>query len=251
MVIYRDRPSQRPASGRISLSSPTEILKAESLCLSYGKAQVVHDLDLCLNEGVVTALCGANGSGKTTTLMGLAGWLPCSGGRLLWKGSAPPKKLSSMARSGLALIPDERSVFASLSAEANLRLGRGDLDFAYDTFPELKDLRDRRAGLLSGGEQQILTLARALSRKPKVLMVDELSLGLSPIVVSRLLSAIRNAANEGLAVLLVEQRIDLALGVADRCIVLQHGRVAMEGDASHVLGRLGDLQRVYLDSKEG
>jgi ABC-type branched-subunit amino acid transport system ATPase component len=157
-----------------------------------------------------------------------------------------PTTLARFARAGLALISERRSVFAGLTVEENLRLGRGDIELAFEAFPELEALRHRRGGLLSGGEQQMLSLSRALSRRPALLMVDELSLGLGPIVVSRLLKEIRKAADAGLAVLMVEQRLDLALQVADRGHVLNRGVLALEASGDELGARLREVGNLYM-----
>jgi branched-chain amino acid transport system ATP-binding protein len=137
-------------------------------------------------------------------------------------------------------VPEERSIFGGLSTEENLRVGRGDRDSALELFPELRPLLKRPAGLLSGGEQQMLTLARALAREPTILLADELSLGLAPKVVQRLLIAVREAADEGIGVLLVEQHVKQALKVADRVYVMRRGRIVLKGTSNEVAPRLED-----------
>jgi branched-chain amino acid transport system ATP-binding protein len=137
-------------------------------------------------------------------------------------------------------------VIPSLSTLDNLKLGRGDVDLAVDLFPELRGLFNRRAGLLSGGEQQILTVARALSRMPKVLIADELSLGLAPIIVARLLEALKEAAAGGVAIILVEQHVNNALTVSDRAVVLRRGLVVLDGSSREVAGRMDEVQAAYL-----
>lgn len=223
----------------------TALLEADGLWVGYGPVDVVRDLDLHVGAGEVVALFGANGAGKTTTIRGLCGLLPRRRGAVRWKGRPAPRTLARMARAGMALITEERSVFAGLSVEANLDLGRGDRRAAYSVFPELEPLGRRRAGLLSGGEQQMLTLARALSRRPDLLVVDELSLGLSPVAAQRLLAAVRAAADEGLGVLLVEQQIDLAMSIADRCGVLVRGEVTVEGTTAEIASRLDEVHGAY------
>jgi branched-chain amino acid transport system ATP-binding protein len=154
--------------------------------------------------------------------------------------------IHTSARRGLGFVTEERSVIFSLSVVDNLRLGRGDLDKAFTLFPELAPLRRRIAGSLSGGEQQILTFARALSRSPRVLLADEMSLGLAPMVVQRLGRALRDAATLGIGVLLVEQQARTALSLADRAYVLRQGEVVLEGPADDLMGRIDQIEAGYL-----
>jgi branched-chain amino acid transport system ATP-binding protein len=178
--------------------------------------------------------------------MAIAGALPLTSGRILLEGTSLTEPLHKRARLGLSVVTEGRSVFMNLSTMTNLRLGRGPVDRALELFPELIPLLGRLAGQLSGGEQQILTLARALAATPKVLIVDELSLGLAPLVVRRLLHAVRSAADKGTGVLLVEQHARQALAVADRAYVLQRGSVELEGAAVELLGRIDEIEAVYL-----
>jgi sulfate-transporting ATPase len=152
------------------------------------------------------------------------------------------------ARRGLGVVSQERAVLMDLTTRENPRVSRGDLRRALELFPELEPHLDRRVGLLSGGQQQMLALARCLARRCRVLLVDELSLGLAPMIVDRLLRAVRAAADEGMAVLLVEQHIHKALQVADRVLVMTRGTVALEGRASELVARLDDIQDAYLRS---
>lgn len=223
------------------------LLEADSVSIGYGRIGVVSDLHLSVRPGEIVALLGPNGAGKTTTIMGLCSVIGHEGS-IRWLGRPAPRSLVALARQGLALIPEERSVVRSLSVDGNLQVGRGDSSIAYTLFPELAAIRSRRGGSLSGGEQQMLALARALSRRPKMLVVDELSLGLAPMVTKRLLAAVRTAADEGLGVLMVEQRLDFALEVADSCVVLSRGRVVLEGSSDHVRSDMANLQSIYLNA---
>jgi branched-chain amino acid transport system ATP-binding protein len=191
-------------------------------------------------------LLGPNGAGKTTTLLTLAGALPKIAGEVYMDGRPARLPLHRRVRHGLSFVTEERSVFMDLSVEENLRVGRCRTDEALRLFPELKHLLTRRAGLLSGGEQQMLTLGRALARKPRLLLIDELSLGLAPMVVSRLLQAVRAAADDGVGVLLVEQHVDQAMRIADHVSVLERGRVVLQGTRSEVADRVHEIEASYL-----
>jgi branched-chain amino acid transport system ATP-binding protein len=230
------------------MSAPT--LSARGLAAGYNGHPIVEGFDLELHPGQVVALLGPNGAGKSTTLMTLAGALAPIGGEVRIDGERVTDSLSSRAKRGLGFVSEERSVFMSLTAAENLRVGRCDTDHALTLFPELEPLLDRRAGLLSGGEQQMLTLARALARRPKVLLVDELSLGLAPLVVSRLLQAVRDAADqEGIAVFLVEQHIRKAIRVADQVHVMRRGEVVLSGAGRDLRGRVDEIEASYLASE--
>ncbi len=223
------------------------LLECVGLHAGYGGRAVVRDLDLDVGSGEVIALLGPNGAGKTTTLLTLSGDLAPISGTISFAGDAARRPLFKRARQGMALVTEERSVFMGLTTADNLRLGGVSREAAVDMFPELEPLMKRSAGLLSGGEQQMLTLARALGRSPQVLLADELSLGLAPLVVERMLRAVRTAATErGVGVLLVEQHVKRALEIADRVYVMQRGRIVLSGTPAEIGGQLDDLQSAYL-----
>ncbi len=224
----------------------TALIEARGLSAGYGSLAVVRDLDLQVGPGEVVALLGPNGAGKTTTLLTLCGELPALGGQVLASGEVTKAPLHRRARSGLGLVTEERSVFMSLTVEENLRVSGSDPALAMSLFPELDPFRKRRVGLLSGGQQQMLALARALGRRPSLLLADELSLGLAPIIVTRLLRAVREAADTGVGVLLVEQHISKALEFADRAYVMSRGRIQISGSAEDLRGRLDDITQSYL-----
>ncbi len=205
-------------------------------------------MNLAVHPGEIVALLGRNGAGKTTTLHALAGKVPLLAGEVRIDGRVAREPLYRRARHGLALVTEERSVFSELSTATNLRLGRGDPAEAVALFPELEPLLRRRAGQLSGGEQQILTLARALASSPRLLLADELSLGLAPLVVERLLAALRRAASRGVGVLLFEQHTQQALQTADRTYVLQRGRIIHGGTSAELLAWPDAIESIYLDS---
>jgi branched-chain amino acid transport system ATP-binding protein len=241
-----------PANGAgLGSPRPGELrLEARGLTVGYGPMPVVHDLDLSVHAGEVVALLGVNGAGKTTTVRALAGELRPLRGEVWFNGRKTTAPLHRRAREGMRYITEERSVFMELSTADNLRLGGQERRRCLELFPELERLLNRKAGLLSGGEQQMLTLARSLAAEPSVLLADELSLGLAPLVLERLLRAVRGAADRGGAVLLVEQHVRDALEVADRAYVLSHGRVVLQGDARDLKSRIGEIEQTYLANAE-
>jgi sulfate-transporting ATPase len=224
----------------------TACLEAAGLSAGYGKVEIVRELDLHVDAGEVVALLGPNGAGKTTTISTLSGELRALGGDVKLFGDRTEAPLYVRARKGLGLVSQERAVLMDLTTRENLRVSRCAVDRALALFPELEPHLERRVGLLSGGQQQMLALARCLARECRVLLVDELSLGLAPMIVDRLLRAVRAAADEGVAVLLVEQHIHKALQIADRVMVMTRGRIALEGGASELVGQLDDIQDAYL-----
>jgi ABC-type branched-subunit amino acid transport system ATPase component len=230
----------------------TDVLELSDLSAGYDDVAVVRGLDLRVRAGEVVALLGPNGAGKTTTLRTIAGMLRPLGGTVAIGGrDAGKRSPTARARAGLGYVPEGRGIFPPLTVAEHFRLGprgeRLDLEQACAWFPALSDLRDRRAGLLSGGEQQMLAVGRALCRGPRLLLVDELSLGLAPVIVERMLPVIRRFADEtGAGVLLVEQHVQLALEIADRGVVLAHGELVLESDAAALRADRGLLVASYL-----
>ena len=232
------------------------LLTIENLNTGYAGVPVVRELNVHLDKGEVVALLGPNGAGKTTTLLTISGIIPLLSGNVTVLGEqVDSKNPHNNARLGLAHVAEDRSLFFNLTVKENLQLGlRGDkdsqqegLEKALELLPALRPLMDRRSGLLSGGEQQMLAMARALVSKPKRLLVDEMSLGLAPIIVEQLLPIVRNIADEtGAGVLIVEQHVHLALQVADRGYVMNHGELVMSGSASDLLDSKDLLEASYL-----
>ncbi|MGW0577970.1 ABC transporter ATP-binding protein [Streptomyces sp. NPDC002920] len=218
------------------------LIEARALSAGYGARPVVSDLDIEVRPGEVVALLGPNGAGKTTTLRVLSGDLTPMGGEVLWLGTSGHAPLHRRAREGLAYV-GERAVFSRLDTADNLRVGRVRAERALALFPELEKRMKTGGGMLSGGEQQMLSLARALMVDPRLVIADELSLGLAPRMVDVVFESLRRARAAGVAVIMIEQFASRALDFADRCLVLQRGRIAWSGDAD----RAGpELLRRYL-----
>ena len=220
------------------------ILEIRDLQVSYGAIKALKGVSLSLSQGEIVTLIGANGAGKTTTLRAIMGLVPVSGGEVRYGGeptrSRPTHRL---VREGLVLVPEGRIVFANLSVQENLEMGAysrrdrgiaGDFEKVYALFPRLKERLKQTAGTLSGGEQQMLAIGRALMSKPRVLLLDEPSLGLAPIVVHAIFEAIEAIHQAGVPVLLVEQNANAALRHSNRAYVLETGQVSLEGSSAEV-----------------
>lgn len=226
------------------------ILSVEHLTVRRGRPVIVDDVSIEASPGEVTLLLGPNGAGKSTLMAAISGLLPTAKGRIVLEGGeVTAASRSERARRGLAHVEQGRAVFSQLSLRDNLRVANRDpaaIDEALELFPELASRLTLRAGLLSGGEQQMLVLARALAQRPKVLLIDEMSLGLAPVVVRRLFPVIERLATAGRAVVLVEQFAHLALPIARRAYVLAGGRISYAGSARDLEAAPERLRDAYL-----
>ena len=225
-------------------------LKLEGVRAGYGRIEVLHGVDLSVPKASVLALLGPNGAGKTTTLKVACGRMrPTAGG--VWHGdtSVVTRAPDGLARKGVCIIPEGRGVFPNLSVTENLRMWtyRGHVsrseveERAFGRFPQLRDRRGQLAGTLSGGEQQMLAISRALSTNPTLLLLDEISMGLAPMVVAELYEVVAQLAAEGIAIVIVEQFVRTALGVADRAAIMAQGRIQLEGDPREVGDAVVDI----------
>jgi sulfate-transporting ATPase len=225
------------------------VLEAAGVSAGYQGRAVLHDIDLSVGEGEIVALLGPNGAGKTTMLRTLAGELPCLAGSVRLLGRATREPLFRRIRGGLGFISDERPVVMGLTVRDNLRIRRDCLNAGLALFPELANHLDRPAGLLSGGQQQMVAMARALALRPKILLADELSFGLAPLVVNRLFGALVTAAGDGTGILLVEQQVTHVLQMAHRACVLRNGRMVISGTSAEVKADADQLQAAYLGGR--
>jgi len=227
------------------------IIDCDHVSCGYDGLAVVRDVSFALEPGEVFAILGPNGAGKTTLLLTLAGFLPVISGSIRFDGSTVKGSAREMNRAGLVLVPDSRALFTQLTANETLSLAArpGGLTRAevYELFPALAPRAKLKVGMLSGGEQQMLAVARALVQGPRVLLIDEMSMGLAPIVIETLMPTVRTVADHaGAAVILVEQHVGLALDVADRAMVLVHGEVTLEGTATDLRAHSSALDAAYL-----
>ena len=232
------------------------MLEVKNLSVSYGAIEAVKDISFTVNDGEIVSLIGANGAGKATTLHTITGLVPAKSGSVMYNGVDLLKTHNNkIVTLGMAHIPEGRHVFTRMSVEENLEMGafslkdqsdlKKDLDMVYGLFPRLKERRNQKAGTLSGGEQQMLAMGRALMSHPKTILMDEPSMGLSPKLVKEIFSIIRKLHEQGITILLVEQNAKMALSIADRAYVLETGRITMEGDAKELLNN-EQVRKAYL-----
>ena len=224
----------------------TILLKVTGLKVAYGGIQAVKGVDFEVREGELVSLIGSNGAGKTTTMKAITGILPINDGDIEYMGkSIRGQGPWDLVKQGLAMVPEGRGVFARMTIVENLQMGAyirndkadvlADIDKVFTIFPRLKERRDQLAGTLSGGEQQMLAMGRGLMSRPKVLLLDEPSMGLSPLMVDKIFEVVRDVYAQGVTVLLVEQNASRALAIADRGYVMDSGLVTMSGDAKVML----------------
>jgi len=222
------------------------LLKITGLQVAYGGIKAVKGVDLHVNEGELVTLIGSNGAGKTTTMKAITGSLPMTDGDIEYLGkSIKGKGAWDLVREGLAMVPEGRGVFARMTITENLQMGAyirndkfeiaADMEKMFSIFPRLRERKDQLAGTMSGGEQQMLAMGRALMSRPKVLLLDEPSMGLSPIMVDKIFEVVRDVSARGVTILLVEQNASRALAIADRGYVMESGAVTMNGDAKALL----------------
>ena len=233
------------------------LLEVSELRAGYGAVRVLHGLGFSVNEGEVVVILGANGAGKTTTLRAISGMIGSTGGIVFAGKSIRGRRPDQNASAGIAHVPQGRGTIVDLSVDDNLRVGAycrrdrevsADIDRWYETFPRLGERHNKQAGSMSGGEQQMLAIARALMSRPKLVLLDEPSLGLAPIVTQQLFETLGNLNREqGVSLLVVEQNANLALGIAARGYVLETGAIVTSGTADDLLGN-DDVRRAYLGS---
>lgn len=236
--------SQQKANNQVDQNGPI-VLKIENLKVNYGGIKAVKGIDFHVRQGELVTLIGANGAGKTTTLKAITGTLPIAEGKVLYDNTDIKGRASHViASSGLNMVPEGRGVFTRMTITENLLMGafkrndkevNQDIEKMFGIFPRLKERAEQLAGTMSGGEQQMLAMARALMARPKLLLLDEPSMGLSPIMVDKIFEVIRSISAQGVTMLLVEQNAKLALQAANRAYVMESGQITMEGEASNLL----------------
>ena len=232
------------------------LLEVKNLKVAYGGIQAVKGIDLHIDQGELVTLIGANGAGKTTTLRTMVGMVKPAEGTIQYDGKPTGKTpVFDFVRKGLVMVPEGRGVFGRLTVEENLRMGayyrndesaiRSEIDYVYELFPRLKERMTQLAGTLSGGEQQMVAMGRAMLSKPKLLLLDEPSMGLAPIIVQKIFEIVQMISKQGVTILLVEQNAKLALEISDRGYVMESGRITMSGAASELLSS-DAVQKAYL-----
>lgn len=234
-----------------------EMLSVKNINVYYGSIHAIKDISFHVNEGEIVTLIGANGAGKTTTMHAISGLLKLQSGEINYCGQTISKmEAHKIIRLGLAQVPEGRRVFSGLTVQQNLQMGaytrrdgkeaiQNDFDMVFDLLPRLKERRNQPAGTLSGGEQQMLAVGRALMGRPKMILMDEPSMGLSPLLVKEIFAIIREVNKQGITILLVEQNAKMALAISDRAYVLETGTITIEGDAKELLND-ARVKKAYL-----
>lgn len=224
-----------------------ELLSVKNINVYYGSIHAIKDVSFHVDEGEIVTLIGANGAGKTTTMHAISGLLKLASGEITYDGKLISKmEAHKIVRLGLAQVPEGRRVFSGLTVQQNLSMGaytrhdgkdaiQSDYDMVFDLLPRLKERRNQPAGTLSGGEQQMLAVGRALMAKPKMILMDEPSMGLSPLLVKEIFAIIQEVNKQGITILLVEQNAKMALAISDRAYVLETGNISIEGNAADLL----------------
>jgi branched-chain amino acid transport system ATP-binding protein len=242
-------------------TNPTSpLLQLSGVQIAYGGIQAVKGIDLELYKGELVCLIGANGAGKTTTLNAIAGVLPLAGGQILYEGeNLKGVPAHRRLRRGIALVPEGRGIFSRLTVEENLRMGaysrndtagiEADMQLVFEMLPRIKERLAQVAGTLSGGEQQMVAIGRALLSKPRLLLLDEPSMGLAPLIVEKIFEVVQSVAKAGVTILLVEQNANLALGFAQRAYVMESGRITLSGSGEELLSN-PKVRAAYLGEAE-
>ena len=237
-----------------------EMLSVKNINVFYGSIHAIRDVSFHVDEGDIVTLIGANGAGKTTTMHAISGLLKLRSGEITYCGQLISKmEAHKIIRLGLAQVPEGRRIFSGLTVQQNLQMGaytrrdskdaiQADFDMVYDLLPRLKERRSQPAGTLSGGEQQMLAIGRALMCKPKMLLLDEPSMGLSPLLVKEIFKIIRDVNRNGVTVLLVEQNAKMALEIANRAYVLETGNLKLEGEATALANNM-EMRKAYLGAQ--
>lgn len=235
------------------------LIEINDLCVSYGKANVLQDVCMRIPEGKIISIIGSNGAGKTTLLKAISGIVPVQGGSILLDGVPLPKQAHKIVGAGIVHVPEGRKTFSSLSVLENLQVGaylikdkaeiEKNIIKVFELFPRLEERKNQYAATLSGGEQQMLAIARGLMSKPKFLLLDEPSLGLAPKIVSSVFEIISNIRKQGITIILVEQNANKALAISDYCYVIENGKITIEGSSNEVTCN-DQVQCAYLGQRK-